>query len=124
MLQNLTQQLLTERSEKKEFMEMLEQEGRELQSVIANKEELEIRLEGLLQKVGCPHAMPGLQVVPSFAVMCPSIVLMFELCGVLPLDQRAGDGQAGTGALQAGCGGSKGEFAEAAWLGNRDGTQP
>lgn len=55
VLQSLTQQLLTERSEKKELMEMLEQEGKELQCVIADKEELEKRLQEVHQKVAYSH---------------------------------------------------------------------
>ncbi|CAL8467875.1 g7413 [Coccomyxa elongata] len=51
VLQNLTQQLLAERAEKNEFKEMLEQEGIELQSVIADKDQLQKRLQELLQRV-------------------------------------------------------------------------
>ncbi|BDA42455.1 hypothetical protein COCOBI_03-3450 [Coccomyxa sp. Obi] len=51
VLQNLTQQLLAERAEKNEFKEMLEQEGIELQSVIAEKDQMQKRLQELLQRV-------------------------------------------------------------------------
>ncbi len=51
VLQNLTQQLLAERAEKNEFKEMLEQEGIELQSVIAEKGQLQKRLQELRHRV-------------------------------------------------------------------------
>lgn len=51
VLQSLTQQLLAEKAEKNEFKEMLEQEGIELQSVIADKDQLQKRLQELLHRV-------------------------------------------------------------------------
>ncbi len=116
VLQSLTQQLLTERSEKKEFMEMLEQEGKELQSVIAVKDQLEVRLQALLQKVSlcCAPVMPICRVHQGMSWRVP--VLMHDISfrnACVPLHflsilgwpspgQRAGECQAGPGAFKAG----------------------
>lgn len=64
VLQNLTQQLLAEKAEKNEFKEMLEQEGIELQSVIADRDQLQKRMQELVERVWSTK-LPKILLFPS-----------------------------------------------------------